>query len=357
MSQSDPHLLFTKKVRPFGIGGSDIAAILGLSPYKSAVELWSELVSRQAPPEIDKLHLRFGQFAESFVAKEYERETGLVTVSHPQAVYHKLHGFMFGHVDRFVVSDPREPAIVNGAVQTDRLLECKTASAFSRSGWGEAGTDMVPHAYLLQCAWYLAVTGCEYADLAALIGNSELRVYHIKRDPELETLLTLHAQRFWCDHVLAQRPPEPSSARDAAILFPRESTGTSAEATPEQMHHIGVYRRLAQEAQRLSDECEKIRSEIMGYMGAREKLTYRGRVVATWRCSRPSRRLDTKSLAQTHPEIASEFMQTVIGTRRFLIKDEPLEQVAPSGSHNEKLPISTTVPAELEETAPTEGQP
>ena len=122
-----------KRSRPFGIGGSDIAAVLGLSPYKSAVELWSELVSGEAGEERDQLHLRFGQFAESFVASEYERSSGLYTASYSQTIYHPHHGFMYGHVDRFVTEAKGIPAVVGGVIKADGILECKTVNHFQRN--------------------------------------------------------------------------------------------------------------------------------------------------------------------------------------------------------------------------------
>ena len=65
--------LSNSRTRPIGIGGTDIGAILGLSPYKTPLELWSELVSGDSPAHRDLLHLRYGQHTESFVAREYER--------------------------------------------------------------------------------------------------------------------------------------------------------------------------------------------------------------------------------------------------------------------------------------------
>jgi predicted phage-related endonuclease len=107
------------------------------------------------------LHLRFGQHNESFIAREFERATGLHTCEHQGTLFHREHGFMFGHVDRFLVKHLGELPVVDGVVVTDALLECKTASAFARNDWGTPGTDEVPPLYLVQCAWYLAITGCE----------------------------------------------------------------------------------------------------------------------------------------------------------------------------------------------------
>lgn len=46
---------FAERKRPLGIGGTDIGAILGLSPYKTPLELWSELVSGEESPRRDMM--------------------------------------------------------------------------------------------------------------------------------------------------------------------------------------------------------------------------------------------------------------------------------------------------------------
>ncbi len=312
---------FAERTRPLGLGGTDIGAILGLSPYKTPLELWSELVSGEQPASRDLIHLRFGQHAESFIASEYERATGLFTAQHSPTLFHKKHGFMFGHVDRFVLDTPDTPAVVDGTITANKLLECKTSSAFSKNDWGEPGTDQVPPLYLVQCAWYMAITECQAADLAVLIGNSDFRIYTIERDMELEGLILSHAEHFWHEHVIAQIPPEPISVQDAALLFPKESAGMSVEADDKLLKSIRSYQESTSKSQTLSSECERLKLEILSYMGQAEKLTHAGKTLATWKCSKPTTRIDTKALAQAHPEIASAFTTDVLGSRRFLLKD------------------------------------
>ncbi len=131
-----------------GIGGSDIAALLGLSLYKSPLELWAQKVGHPMRKPTEGVQLRFGQFVEPFVALEYERLTGLHTVEHIPPLFHHEHEFMYGHVDRLVVSSADKTAIVNGRVIAETLLECKTTSVFNKDEWGEEGSDQVPNAYL-----------------------------------------------------------------------------------------------------------------------------------------------------------------------------------------------------------------
>jgi hypothetical protein len=70
----------------------------------------------------------------------------------------------------------------------------------------------------------------------------------------------------------------------------------------------------------LSEECERLKTEIMSYMGTAERLTHSGKTVATWKCAKSSERIDTKALAAAHPDIARAHTSTVLGSRRFLLK-------------------------------------
>jgi predicted phage-related endonuclease len=228
---------------------------------------------------------------------------------------------MFGHIDRFVLDTPDTPAVVDGVVTANRLLECKTSSAFSKSDWGEPGTDQVPPLYLVQCAWYLAITECEAADLAVLIGNNDFRIFTINRDLELEGLILSHAQAFWHEHVLAQIPPQPVNMQDVQLLYPKETEGSTVEASQELIEQIKQYQSSCTKAQLLNDECEKLKTEILNYMGFAEKLTQSGKTIATWKCSKASSRIDSKALAQAYPDIAKSFTSQVIGSRRFLLKE------------------------------------
>jgi len=308
--------------RPFGLGGSDIAAVLGLSPYKSALELWFELVGRTTNVSRDLLHLRFGQHAESFIATEYERRTGFRTHAHTKTIFHAEHDFMYGHVDRFVSVDQHESFSWKPGDSRTRVLECKTASVFNRSEWGDDGSSEVPAAYLLQCVWYMAVTGCEEADLAALIGNNDFRVFTIKRDLELECLVLDHAKKFWFDHVLAKSPPPAKSIADAQLLHPKESIGSQLEVTPELLLTFKEYIEKSAQLKSITTECERLKAEILCYMGGAEKLTRSGKTIATWKCAKASHRIDSKALAEAHPDIAANFTCSVLGARRFLVKDQ-----------------------------------
>jgi hypothetical protein len=91
-------------------------------------------------------------------------------------------------------------------------------------------------------------------------------------------------------------------------------------ASDELIKRIQAYQDGCNRSQVLSDECERLKLEILSYMGEAEKLTHAGKTLATWKCAKSGQRIDTKSLASAHPDIAKAFTFDTLGSRRFLLK-------------------------------------
>ncbi len=252
------------------IGGSDIGAILGLSRFRSPLEVWMEKTGKEVK-KLDSLPLRFGSFAEEFVASEYSRATGFDLIHDESIHIHPDYSFMSAHIDRFVLEhDSPTPR---------RILECKTANPFASSDWGEVGSDEVPLSYLCQSIWYMAITNIDKVDLAVLFGNSDFRIYEIKGDPAK----TVEAK-----------------------------TETWAQTKRLQLLHNEIDMR--------EEEISTIKQSIMNQMGEAETLTYEGKVLVTWKAPKPSFRLDSKRLEIDHPEIATNYKTAVQNSRRLVIK-------------------------------------
>jgi putative phage-type endonuclease len=294
------------------IGGSDIGAILGLSRFKTPLEVWMEKTGKETK-KADSLPLRFGSFAEEFVASEYSRATGFELL-HDESIYlHQEHSFMSAHIDRFVLDD--------GASAPSRILECKTANPFSSGDWGEAGSDQVPMSYLCQCIWYMAITGIDKTDLAVLFGNSDFRIYEIDRDQALEELVIAKATTFWNEHVLKDIPPPAQNEADCHTLFSKGDPAKSIEAKQETLELTKRLHALNSEIETREEEVSSIKQTIMQSMEDAETLTFAGKVLVTWKAPKPSFRLDSKTLELDHPEIASNYKIPVQNSRRLVIKE------------------------------------
>ena len=306
--------------RPWGIGGSDIGAILGLSPYRGPMDVWAEKVRGDGRGGVaNAIHLRYGQHLEPFVAKEYERITGHMTHEHPKTLRHPRHPHLFAHVDRLVGREGRAVLDAEGGICTPTLLECKTASAFSADQWGQAWTDQVPHAYLAQCAWYTTITGCDEAHLAVLLGNSEFRVYRVGHDRVLSERLVDAALCFWDEHVMTGIPPQPTTRAEVLRLYPTEVVGLEVEADDEAIRQLRRLRRIQGLTKRLEHSSEQIKQQLTALMKDAERICSQGRTLATWRSGSPSHRVDVARLRKERPDIAGEYLIESAPTRRLVL--------------------------------------
>jgi len=142
------------------IGGSDIAAVMGVSRWKTPLQLWAEKTGAVQPEDLsDKEYVELGSELEDFIAKHFEKKAGIKVRRAPRRYTHKDHPFMACQVDRLVTG-------------TDELVECKNASAWKAKEWeGEE----IPVEYILQVSWQLMVTGRKKGYLAVLIGGNTFK--------------------------------------------------------------------------------------------------------------------------------------------------------------------------------------
>lgn len=187
------------EARRLGIGGSDAAAVCGLSNWKTALGLYMEKIGEgEDQDETERMY--WGKRLEDIVAEEYTRRTERDASVWPVMLRSIRHPFMLANLDRLIL--PRDPAEGYG------VLECKTVDRYAAKEWGDPGTSNVPKEYMLQVQHYMVVTGFTWADLAVLIGGNEFRIYRIDHDPEIAKSLVTLEEEFW-GMVKNRIPPEP----------------------------------------------------------------------------------------------------------------------------------------------------
>lgn len=202
------------------ITATDIAAILGVHPYRTPHQVY--LDKHGLEPEIQENGpMRWGSLIEPLIAQEFTRETGLATVQAGFTVCPTCE--YFGATPDYLIGD-------------DALLECKTAGQWPGKNFGQEGTDEIPDHYLCQVMWQLMVTGRSVGYLAVLIGGQRFRTFTIERDDELVRRMVFHAHRFWNEYVIAENPPPLSGhLPDTQAVNARfeETTDTVVRATSE----------------------------------------------------------------------------------------------------------------------------
>lgn len=213
-------------MRRTGIGGSEIAALLGEDAFSTPFDVWlSKTQGWVRPPNPD---MERGSFLEAGIADWYAARTGSVLVE-SATQRHATVLIAFCTPDRFEIIEP-------GLV---RIISIKSP----RRGyaWGKEGTDDVPPGYLLQLQWEHATCsdpGFRRTDdmrLVALV-DGDLRVYETKADLELQAWMLAFAQEWWARHVVGgEQPPLEGSSEANRWLrsrFPRDT----APIRPASLH-------------------------------------------------------------------------------------------------------------------------
>lgn len=193
--------------RAGGIGGTDCAAILGLSPWKRPIDIYAGKIAPADQPELDKECLTWGTLLEPIVRQRYAL-VNKVRVTAPESLALDFPRSRPWNDSTLVIG--REPWMLgapDGWIKEYQTgLEVKCSSRKSEE-WGEEGTDQVPAHYLVQAAWYMAVCEASAWNFAVLFSGNKLAQYRVVRDMELEKELIESASAFWHDHVLRKIPP------------------------------------------------------------------------------------------------------------------------------------------------------
>ncbi len=184
------------KYRRNGIGGSDTAAVFGLSPFKTTRDLYYEKLGERTN-DVSKnwVQLAYGTILEDLVGKIFSKKTGFRIEKDTNMYVHPLYDFMFANLD-FVTYDHKGKKCI---------LECKTTSFFNKDKW----EDGVPIYYELQCRHMMSVTNIDVCYIACLWDNNEdsFIYYRIDRDLEIEKEMIKKEEFFWYDYVWSGMEP------------------------------------------------------------------------------------------------------------------------------------------------------
>lgn len=264
-----------RELRKHTIGASDAAAVLGIDPWRTPLEVYLEKVGITEKPDTQfGTPMYWGNMLEDVVAKAYEDYTGIKVRQSCGTLRHKVHEFIVCHLDR-KVSGKR------------KILECKTA--FSRDKWGEPGTDEVPLNYLVQVQHQMAVTGYDEADIAVLIGGSEFRCYTIARDEDIINRIIEVENKFWHDHVISEVPPEPSCKKDVQLLYTADNTKVidAEQCIADAVHQLAEVKLQSKELDKQQGELE---NQITLYMKDATSLHYYGKEIVSWKADKNGKR-------------------------------------------------------------------
>lgn len=257
--------------RQTGIGGSDAAAALDLSPYKSRRELWREKTGAVREDEPTPPMLR-GQHLEHVAADLYEEETGRRIRREPMR-RHPEHDFMLGNPDRLILA--------TDGVDSTGVLEIKCPGIRT---FGRIKARGMPDHYTLQLMHYLAVTGHQWGSFA-LFNAERWQMLHfdLERDEDLIERLIAGEREFWSYVERGEEPPEEDGEDGPDISSPDgEVTVVGGSEWEEATEELMEARELKSTAKDLESRAKKRLKGMMEDAGT-DAVEVPGRARIYWR--------------------------------------------------------------------------
>jgi len=290
--------------RRCGIGGSDAAAILGISRWKSPMALYLDKTGQiEKQPAGERAY--WGTILEDVVANEFTKRTGKKVFRRNFIFQDSEYPFLIANIDREVVGE-------------NAGLECKTTAEFNADQW--VG-DSVPDIHYCQCQHYCRVMNWDGIYIAVLVGFREFLWKYIPRDNEFIALMVEREVDFWKEHVEKNIPPAWDGTEASKDLLSRmhpEADGTEILLPEDETNDLAEeYKKLQGQVKDLEVLRDAYKQRLQSMLGSAE----RGRSLSwdvLWKnVSRSD--VDSKRLKAEEPEIYEKFLRTSV-YRRFDVK-------------------------------------
>ncbi|MEU0236832.1 lambda-exonuclease family protein [Nocardiopsis sp. NPDC006198] len=250
------------------LGGSDMAAVLGRSPWVSPYRLWHLKAGLVTDSETTDAQSR-GHYLEDGIRRWWADQN-------PE--YEVVTGGTYTHAERdYQLANPDGLIVKDGTVIG--VLEIKTDGQDDAETWGHSGTDEIPLYYRTQIQWYMDTLGLPVAHVAVLTARLEFRHYTVRHDDTAGAILRFRAEEF-LDSLMFQTPPNFDGAKNTyetvRQLHPRINGGDVELTYAEAAAYCSAKNALKQAEEREQYE----RTVLADRMGDAKRARYLGITIA-----------------------------------------------------------------------------
>lgn len=289
------------EARKNGIGGSDVASIMGLNKYSSPLSVWLIKTGREPSPDLsDNQAVEWGNRLEDVVADKFADEHPELQVRRRNATMVSIkRPWAFANIDRWVTDGKGNVGI----------LEVKTVGMRRAADWDNG----VPLYYLTQVMHYMSVTGYQYAWVAVLIGGQEFREYYIERDEQDIQAINDAVDTFWRDFVETDTAPAliGNDPEANALLSQHSDPSTEFIAMlDEDVSMLDELQEIKDQMDDLKHRKTLIENQIKDLIGDNKGIETETKRITWVRSTRSS--FDKKAFDAAHPGITQDYMKTSV---------------------------------------------
>lgn len=282
------------------LGGSDAAAVLGVSPWKTPVQLWLEKTGRDAEleredPDATRRKKR-GVILEPFIRQMTIEK--LVDEGHDVKLVATNKRYT-DRVDRFLSCEIDFELMLDGELVP---VDAKSVDGRARLRWGEVGTDEIPIEYAAQFMAGLMIhpKAPRRTLVAALRGFDDVDLYWQERDEVTIEAMRAKMVSFWLENVKADKPPDPKTLADLRGLWPKPEP-KGIQATDEILELVAGLKKIQADAADLKRAEDNIRFFLGRFIGDAAVLRDGVRDLMTWELEERGR-FDLDAFKAAHPD-------------------------------------------------------
>lgn len=217
---------------------------------------------------------------------------------------HPDYPFLIGHLDGW-------------NAQQKKILECKSARYL---------LNALPYSYILQVAFYCAISGAKEADIAVLSATHDFKVYRYTKNENLEELIVEKAVKFW-DSLEQNSAPDPQNLEDIRHSNNQIFNKIKSESlltTPSLQAEIDAYYQAKKEYEKAKKEMESRKLNLVKRIGKYDTVCDKeGIVLLTYKFDKkPRETIDKALLKDNYPDIWEKVSKRETPSRRLFIKEK-----------------------------------
>jgi len=235
--------------RKKGIGGSDVASILGVSPYRTALEVYHDKTRPDLVLDEPTEDMQRGVRVEKYILQEYAERSEVELNTNIPTIVDQEYQFMRANIDAKVVGQ-------------NVVIEAKSTKA-PISSW-EKG---IPEYYKAQVAYYAMLTNADYVEVPVLFSGWKYACFTYWRNAEYEAGIKEAVINFWQNHIVKNIPPKPTSPEELMAAYPKLEEQKTIKADNDIQEKVYQLQEAQEQRKELEKQEKQLKTQIQGYMG------------------------------------------------------------------------------------------
>jgi len=294
------------------IGASDVPAIVGVSPWKTAYDVWAEKTGLVEENVENEIATTVGKYMEAGLAKYVNERIGKIVEEQKRVAYSKL-------------EIPPVAATLDAILEDGNIVEFKTSGIIS-GGYGKFMREWdndVPDYVWVQVQTQLMCAEKDKALVIALLGGRGIVDFEVYRSDKFEPMVIPILTQFW-DNVEKKIAPDFSVPK-ACIKYLRVEKGETVELNEEsaeanvlmQLCDLNEQKKqLKEEIDSIEEQIDEIEKALIGkHPSAESIILKRNNIVYRMLRSQYTRNyVDSKKLQKEFEEIYQQVLKPTLVT-------------------------------------------